>query len=130
MLRSETIFLSARDWTLFELPHESSTPRGTSRVFSARRQGRTHSHRHKQTERGGVLVESPRVCWDTQPSKCSRNECSMDAAMVLGGVECVREREKGTGVFTRQVGSCEDPSDNCTGIYTAPVKVLSGYSVY
>lgn len=32
MLRSETIFLSARDWTLFELPHESSTPR----AFSAR----------------------------------------------------------------------------------------------
>lgn len=31
-----------------------------------------------------------------------------------------REREKGTGVFTRQVDFCEDPSDDCTAMYTAP----------
>lgn len=126
MLRSETIFLSARDSTLFDIRHKSSTPHAFSR-----RGGRGgHTAIDTNKPRGRAYWLKVRVCRGTQPLKCSRNECSMDAAMVLGGIECVRESEKGTGVFTRQVGSCEEPSDNCTVIYTAPVKFLSGYSVY
>lgn len=40
-----------------------------------------------------------------------------------------REREKGTGVFTRQVDFCEDPSDDCTAMYTAPQRELCSYSM-